>query len=547
MGHNVSVALNEYDYFIDVSLDSDDDNDTERVPCHQRKIGDVYEAVSLKNACQRLTRHRHLNSKAWDTVLVHDDLSSFHPTQVSERLPDEVALQKRDAYLRRLGVSRKTSPTFVKRRSRSCKPQGVQNSKTSERSSGFCNATTISGKSSGTGFMPGLSGELPVKDGKAAESLESMMSHSISMASLSTLSPCGSMVSMTTMSRSASAVSFNSHIFDGFSEPASPTVHSMNLEHELQGSPPRTPLSTPRMEPASTPGMEPASTPRMEPASPTTLRKEFCSGLADSFTSTCADSSDESLRTLSKATTTCMDLVEGSETPDAKASANKHRMKFLQRLSYERVWVPRVQRALSHQTILIFDWDDTLLCTSFLYLRKPGSLSSGPKCVLKEMEKVVTTLLTLALRLGNTFIITNAKNGWVEQSAEEHLPGLLPVLQRIRVVSARSRYEAEFPDEVSKWKAETFLEVQRQFDSQVITNLVSVGDSFFERKAAQAVGREYDNTVIKTIKFREFPTPEELVKQQKLVCKEFEQIVGSPHNLRMKMKPQEKKKLLPDP
>lgn len=230
-----------------------------------------------------------------------------------------------------------------------------------------------------------------------------------------------------------------------------------------------------------------------------------------------------------KRTSAKSDIIAGQASPGCQA-----RMKFLQKLSYERVWVPKAQRPPSHQTVIIFDWDDTLLCTSFLHFL-PAQIPLSVKLALKEMERLVAKMLELSLSLGQTFIITNALSGWVEKSAEEYLPALLPVLQRVNVVSARSRYEAEYPNEVDKWKANTFLEVQRQLDSEVITNLVSLGDSRFEMEATLAMGKEFDQASIKTVKFKETPTPDELVKQQELVCKEFGAIVGYAKDLSVRI------------
>jgi hypothetical protein len=102
-------------------------------------------------------------------------------------------------------------------------------------------------------------------------------------------------------------------------------------------------------------------------------------------------------------------------------------------------------------------------------------------------------------------------------------------------VSARSRYEAEYPHDVSKWKAATFLEVRRCLDSQVITNLISLGDSQYEMDATQAMGREFQKATIKLLKFKSCPCPEELLKQLLLVTQEFEKIVGSGSNISMKL------------
>lgn len=214
-------------------------------------------------------------------------------------------------------------------------------------------------------------------------------------------------------------------------------------------------------------------------------------------------------------------------------SQDDFRVSFLRKLSYEKVWVPKAQRPPKHQTVIIFDWDDTLLCTSFLNLRQDQPLPAVVDRHLRGIESAGRRLLELAGRMGHCFIITNAMTGWVEYSAAKYVPDLLPVLQKVRVISARGRYEAQFPGEVSKWKIQAFLEVQRQLDSQIITNLISLGDSNFEMDAVHVMGKEFAQALIKTIKFRENPSPEELLKQLELVAQKFERIVENARNLKI--------------
>lgn len=209
------------------------------------------------------------------------------------------------------------------------------------------------------------------------------------------------------------------------------------------------------------------------------------------------------------------------------------RVQYLQKLSYQKAWVPRAQRPPKHQTVVIFDWDDTLLCTSYLNMRQGQALSPLIERHLRGIEAADRKLLELAMRLGQTFIITNAMNGWVEYSAAQYVPDLLPVLQRINIISARGKYENLYPGEVGKWKVNAFLEVQRELDSQIITNLISLGDSNFEMDAVHIMGKEFAQALVKTIKFRENPSPEELLKQLELVAQKFEKIVENARNLKI--------------
>ena len=72
--------------------------------------------------------------------------------------------------------------------------------------------------------------------------------------------------------------------------------------------------------------------------------------------------------------------------------------------------------------IFIFDWDDTLLCTTVL---SPGGYFDDSRVILpgklkkiKHLESLVQKLLTNATEKGDTYIITNSEQGWVEYSCK---------------------------------------------------------------------------------------------------------------------------------
>jgi hypothetical protein len=49
---------------------------------------------------------------------------------------------------------------------------------------------------------------------------------------------------------------------------------------------------------------------------------------------------------------------------------------------------------------------------------------------LRLLQNVGAHLLEAAMKLGQTFIITNAMKGWVEYSAHKYVPKLVPILQK---------------------------------------------------------------------------------------------------------------------
>lgn len=69
----------------------------------------------------------------------------------------------------------------------------------------------------------------------------------------------------------------------------------------------------------------------------------------------------------------------------------------------------------------------------------------------------------------------------------------------------------------------------------MVTNLICIGDSNIEMEAAHCVGKEFYHGLIKTIKFRENPKIDELIKQQELVNSKLAEIFESTKNLTIRL------------
>merc|ERR1719203_2129174 len=212
---------------------------------------------------------------------------------------------------------------------------------------------------------------------------------------------------------------------------------------------------------------------------------------------------------------------------------NVIRQKFMRKLAYNKVWVPQVHSSPKHQCVIIFDWDDTILPTTWLREQDyhPGDCDEDDDC-LQKIAQHSKSLLETAISAGHTYIITNASSGWAEYSAARWAPELLPVLRKVPVISARDKFEAAFP-QVRQWKIQAFLEVQRQLDATPITNLVALGDADYEIEAARIMGDEFEEGLVKTVKFRPQPGLGEHLQQVEIVDKNLERVVGSVRNLKV--------------
>ena len=87
------------------------------------------------------------------------------------------------------------------------------------------------------------------------------------------------------------------------------------------------------------------------------------------------------------------------------------RKSYISKLICKKVWMPS-QKEKTHNSLIIFDWDDTLLCTTFL---TPGGvfnenmqLSEEDKRKIRTLEFSVLRLLTIAVEKGE---ITLSKDG----------------------------------------------------------------------------------------------------------------------------------------
>jgi hypothetical protein len=126
---------------------------------------------------------------------------------------------------------------------------------------------------------------------------------------------------------------------------------------------------------------------------------------------------------------------------------------MLSKLTYEKIWLTPELKPKTHQTVIIFDWDDTLLPTTYLIpfqqliyqpLSKP--LPSAIEKKMVEIDEYAARLIQLSKDNGTVLIITNAAEGWVELSAQRFMPKTAKVLRKnVEIISARTKYEKDFP------------------------------------------------------------------------------------------------------
>lgn len=196
----------------------------------------------------------------------------------------------------------------------------------------------------------------------------------------------------------------------------------------------------------------------------------------------------------------------------------------------EDVTLPSKPKGRPADTLIIFDWDDTLLCSSAINAQQWTPLQ------LQQLERTVDSILHAAMRLGETMIVTNGNETWVQDSTRRFFPSLQPTLDKLKVMSARHGYEQSYPGDPFSWKRQAFKEIMAQRRGRIPgctgINLIAIGDSPAEIQAARSCTKVLSGrSLVKTVKFKEAPTVNELLGQLRRVLQELGKIVSEDCNI----------------
>ena len=103
------------------------------------------------------------------------------------------------------------------------------------------------------------------------------------------------------------------------------------------------------------------------------------------------------------------------------------------------------------QTIVILDWDDTLLPSSYLihlgYISKEGHIyydsttNTEISNQFKKLEKLIIKFIQSISHISSFYIVTNAQQGWVQLSMKAFFPNLSLLIPDCQIISAREIYK----------------------------------------------------------------------------------------------------------
>jgi len=192
----------------------------------------------------------------------------------------------------------------------------------------------------------------------------------------------------------------------------------------------------------------------------------------------------------------------------------------------------------AEETMLIFDWDDTLLPSTWikqqgLKLSSDAFLRPDQVKQLEQLTERTVRIISAAKRLGTVIIVTNSTEGWVDMSCWKFMPSMADALEGVRIISARSQYEKETQCQL-EWKVRAFqneiggVEGGRR-------NLICLGDSMHEHAALFIVARGLPRVRAKSLKFLAFPQVAQLIEQHELLLECLDDVVDHDGDLNLQV------------
>ena len=256
------------------------------------------------------------------------------------------------------------------------------------------------------------------------------------------------------------------------------------------------------------------------------LRKDSESTI-DSLIENLENNNNENINLLNETNKIIFEKKENSNEKiilNLPKNTNQTRLNYYTKLINNGVWYKYNIKKLFN-SLFIFDWDDTLFCTSEIsinnFLDENYILSKEKKIKFLKLENEVKKILQNCIERGKTYIITNSEPGWVNFSCKKFLPSIVDLLDKINIISARGLYENQYPNDSFMWKINAFNDIVSSFDHTLPSNIICIGDSFLEIEAGKNLSNKFTNAFIKTIKFKESPTIDELIMEIKLVNNKF--------------------------
>lgn len=190
--------------------------------------------------------------------------------------------------------------------------------------------------------------------------------------------------------------------------------------------------------------------------------------------------------------------------------------------------------------LFLVDWDDTLFPTSHLSKNNIDLLNieSIKKTQigysLIKLDTLLYKLLTNMLQHGKIIIVTNALMKWINLSSKLLVKTTELLNSKIEIISARERYQAQFPHDPYLWKHLTFESIVKNFNN--LNQVISIGDADYEYTALSSLYENNNKNIkyFKAIRFSQTTSSFKLMDQILVLNKAIDQVINQNKHLDLK-------------
>lgn len=170
--------------------------------------------------------------------------------------------------------------------------------------------------------------------------------------------------------------------------------------------------------------------------------------------------------------------------------------------------------------LFIYDWDDTLFPTTWLY---DEAFQSPITFEQHEWFNVCAThirgILTISIIYGRVLIVTNASPGWISYCVERFIPTCKHIIERCDIHYAWNAHEPDY----TLWKKHYLISYVES--TLPIKCVLGVGDRSHDREAVRLAFS--GKCIVKTIKLMDEPPVLQVVMQLKMLIDEFGAIMNA--------------------
>ena len=221
---------------------------------------------------------------------------------------------------------------------------------------------------------------------------------------------------------------------------------------------------------------------------------------------------------------------ESDESNSSEIDAeNENEFKFIYEKNYLDENNNEYINMNNENSLFIFNWDDTLHCNS--YIIKKQNLSKEEKEKIKKCEKGLKKLFNITLLKGKIFVITNLDIINIETIIIKYYPSLHSILNKIEIICLK-----EYNHLNEKEKIYSFINQLKNENNELIKNIIFLSDCFTnDNEVSDFLKKKFSKAIIKIIKFKENPNPDELNNIFKFVNEKIDEVYNDQRNLVLKI------------